>query len=242
MAVTNGHGNPHWTRDEVILALELYQLCGGKIPGPSDDRVRQLSVELRAFPHHELAARQPSFRNPDGVAFKLQNLRSVHNGSGLQNTSKIDREIWDEFGHEPALTSELAAIIRNSLAVVQLLPQFDEEEEFAEGKAASKVHIRRERSAKLRKEVIASRLKIGALTCDVCRVDGRNVSAELRNSMFECHHVVPLNVSGETTTKVKDLALLCANCHRVLHRAIAMNKRWYSIEDAKTLLFGEYAK
>jgi 5-methylcytosine-specific restriction protein A len=237
VAVTKGHGNPSWTRDEVILALELYQNCNGQIPGPTDDRVRKLSVELRSFPHHAQAARQPSFRNPDGVAFKLQNLRAVDSGAGLKNTSRIDREVWSEFGLNPQLTTELANVIRHSLEAIDLLPQFDDEEEFSEGKAATKVHLRRERSAKLRKELIASRLKVGVLACDLCQADGSNVDLSIRDSMFECHHVVPLNVSGETKTKVKDTALLCASCHRLLHRTMVINKRWLSIEEAKKHLF-----
>ena len=35
----------------------------------------------------------------------------------------------------------------------------------------------------------------------------------------EVHHLTPLHVSGETTTKPSDLAILCANCHRMVHRA-----------------------
>lgn len=32
MAVTKGHGNPNWNRDETILALEAYFALGGKNP------------------------------------------------------------------------------------------------------------------------------------------------------------------------------------------------------------------
>lgn len=83
MAVTKGQGNPDWTREEVILALDLYHSLDGKIPNSKDERVCELSRTLRAFPHHRLAARTESFRNPAGVAFKLQNLRSVSTGRGL---------------------------------------------------------------------------------------------------------------------------------------------------------------
>ena len=48
MARTQGHGNPDWTRDETILALELYLSTTEKIPGTNDERVRQLSSTLRA--------------------------------------------------------------------------------------------------------------------------------------------------------------------------------------------------
>lgn len=130
MAVTNGHGNPNWTRDEVILALELYHSCSGQLPGPTDHRVRELSSLLRAFPHHSNAARQVSFRNPDGVAFKLQNLRSVAIGSGLKNTSKVDRKVWEELGDNPSRTLELSRLIRQSIAIIDDLPLPDDEVEF----------------------------------------------------------------------------------------------------------------
>jgi 5-methylcytosine-specific restriction protein A len=237
MAVTNGHGNPNWTRDEVILALELYHSCSGQLPGPTDHRVRELSALLREFPHHSNAARQVSFRNPDGVAFKLQNLRSVAIGSGLKNTSKVDREVWEELGDNPSRTHELGRLIRQSIAIIDDLPLPEDEVEFSEGKSATKVHIRRERSAKLRKELIDMRLKQGGMSCDLCATDGSKIDPSLRISMFECHHIIPLSVVGETKTKVKDMALLCANCHRLLHRAIAKRKQWLSIEDAKRFLF-----
>lgn len=80
MARTQGHGNPKWTRDETILALNLYFELGGRIPPGNDSRVQELSELLRRFPYHANASRRESFRNPDGVAFKLQNLRQVATG------------------------------------------------------------------------------------------------------------------------------------------------------------------
>ncbi|WP_405140686.1 HNH endonuclease [Sphaerisporangium sp. NBC_01403] len=35
---------------------------------------------------------------------------------------------------------------------------------------------------------------------------------------IECHHVIPLHQAGEGLTKLADLALICANCHRMIHR------------------------
>lgn len=88
MAVTQGHGNPPWKRDEVLLALELYFDTAFSVPGPNDPRVEELSQTLQRLPYHGGAARQPRFRNPAGVAFKLQNLRQVATGKGLGNYLK----------------------------------------------------------------------------------------------------------------------------------------------------------
>jgi 5-methylcytosine-specific restriction protein A len=35
------------------------------------------------------------------------------------------------------------------------------------------------------------------------------------------------------------MALLCANCHRMVHRAIAQEKRWLSIEEAAVEILGK---
>lgn len=112
MAVTHGHGNPDWTRDETILALHLYQELGGVVPGPKDPAILALSEELRSLPIHAPAARKESFRNPDGVAFKLQNLRQVGTGRGLSNASETDRSVWADFGEKPDEVRRLAASIR----------------------------------------------------------------------------------------------------------------------------------
>ena len=100
MAVTQGHGNPKWTRDETILALDLYFAVQPRMPSGIDMDVKALSSLLRRLPYHEEAARKPSFRNPDGVAFKLQNIRQVATGKGLGNVSQMDRTIWSELGHD----------------------------------------------------------------------------------------------------------------------------------------------
>src|SRR2546428_7519523 len=104
MARTQGHGNPNWTRDETILALDLYLDLRGQIPSEDDNRVRELSALLRRYPYHAVAARRESFRNPAGVAFKLQNLRQVATGKGLANVSDTDRLVWGELGNDPART------------------------------------------------------------------------------------------------------------------------------------------
>ncbi|ANJ66225.1 HNH endonuclease [Halothiobacillus diazotrophicus] len=239
MAVTHGHGNPHWTRDETILALDLYFDCDGKIPSSTDDRVQALSELLRSFPHHSMSARKPSFRNADGVAFKLQNLNQVATGKGLGNTSKMDHQVWEEFGHDPVRTKQVANLIRSGIEVVEGIKEDSGEYEvFPEGKVVTETHLRRERSPKLRARLIEQRKKSNALACEICGSKPPATSEAIEDAMFEAHHMIPLAASQERQTKLKDMALLCANCHRMLHRAISVEKRWLSIAEARSLLFG----
>jgi 5-methylcytosine-specific restriction protein A len=235
MARTHGHGNPDWARDEVILALDLYFDCRDKIPGPSDPRVEVLSKLLRAFPHHSVAARRDSFRNPDGVAFKLQNLRQVATGKGLGNVSRTDRQVWTEFGSDPKRTKALANLIRSGLNEFAGDEASQDEFEFAEGRIVTELHLRRERDPRLRARLLAARRKSSTLCCDMCRHAPRAANAALSEAEFEAHHMVPLASAGPRTTRLSDVVLLCANCHRLLHRAIALEKRWLNLAEGRSL-------
>jgi 5-methylcytosine-specific restriction protein A len=62
------------------------------------------------------------------------------------------------------------------------------------------------------------------------------VDPELQDAAFEVHHIVPLSRSLERATRVSDLALLCAGCHRILHRAISNRKHWIALSEARMLV------
>lgn len=240
MAITSGHGNPKWTREEVILALELYFECGDRIPSATDQRVVALSELLRVFPHHSEAARKESFRNPDGVAFKLQNLRQVATGRGLGNVSQTDRAVWDELGSSPSKVKELSALIRAGInALYEVRENEPEYEVFAEGRVVTETHLRRERNPKLRARLIERRSKDKGLSCDICGKTPGTVPSNLAESIYEAHHVVPLAAGDERTTKLSDMALLCACCHRLVHKAIASQGRWLSLAEARGIIYCE---
>lgn len=236
MAITKGHGNPHWTEDEVVLALELYFKRGGIVPGPSDPDVVALSHLLRSIPYHAEAARKESFRNPDGVTFKLQNLRQLATGKGLANTSRTDKSVWERFGNDQSATSARAALIRQATEVLRGPEMEPDEEVFAEGKAATRAHRRVERSKGLRKKLLAQRRLLNELRCDICGYHNLTGNPRFEDAGLEAHHLRPLAILGPTATKVSDLALLCATCHRLTHRAIALEKRWLSLGELKTIL------
>lgn len=240
MAVTHGHGNPSWTRDETILALNLYFECEGKIPGSSDKRVIELSNILRNHPFHKIEVRKESFRNPSAVAFKLQNIRSVATGVGFDNTSKMDKLVWNELGSKPEFTKELSSRIvsgMNSLNESDIdTEDTDNEEMFFEGRIITELHRRRERSQGLRRKLINKREKSNQLMCDICGISSYWNMKEASEGIFECHHIIPLTEGEIRPTTIADIALLCANCHRAIHRLIAKTTSWISIKEAKTYL------
>ena len=116
----------------------------------------------------------------------------------------------------------LAASLRSSLARGEPpdLPRdvgYENESEM-EGRYLLRLHAYRERNPALRRKKISSVLADGgSLACEVCTFDFAQQYGERGQGYIECHHVEPLHVGGEKARSVKDLALLCSNCHRMIH-------------------------
>ncbi|RZK29449.1 MAG: HNH endonuclease, partial [Hymenobacter sp.] len=59
----------------------------------------------------------------------------------------------------------------------------------------------------------------GSMACEVCGFDFEAAYGELGAGYIEVHHTKPVHtLAPGTKTKLADLALLCANCHRMAHR------------------------
>ncbi|WP_210421743.1 HNH endonuclease [Rhizobium sp. L43] len=197
--------------------------------------MRALSELLRSLPYHAEAAKQPTFRNPDGIGFKLMNIRQVATGKGLGNVSNMDRRIWAEFGNRPDEVRRIATAIRLGITVVGTEPLPDVEQELPEGRLLTALHVRRERNPKVRKLLLTNRRQLG-LSCEICELSRPDLDISMQEAMFEAHHLVPLSEAGERNTRLADLALVCACCHRLIHRAMVLKPGWVSIAEARSML------
>ncbi|MEO8771510.1 MAG: HNH endonuclease [Ferruginibacter sp.] len=68
--------------------------------------------------------------------------------------------------------------------------------------------------------------------CEVCTFNFETVYPGLGNGFIECHHKQPISEGGIRKTTVNDLALVCANCHRMLHKKSEEGK-YYNIEELR---------
>lgn len=60
------------------------------------------------------------------------------------------------------------------------------------------------------------------MDCEVCGFDFYLKYGELGKGFIECYHKKPLSaLEPNTETKLSDLALVCANCHIMLHKEIS---------------------
>ncbi len=225
--------NPPWHRDEIILALDLYsRLEPGQINAKNPE-IQELSRLLNRLPIFEIRPDEVKFRNSNGVSLKLSNFLAIddtYHGKGMQSFSQLDKKVFEEFESDSSRLHRVANSIKSIAAdpnlpnQLYLIPEDDEGENFEvqEGAVIYKLHKFRERDSKiieLKKKQEFN--KFGRLLCEACEFDFNIKYGELGFKYIECHHKTPLsNFSGTSQTTIDDLALVCSNCHRMLHRSI----------------------
>lgn len=233
--------NPPWDYDEIILALALYFEHRPSIPDSHSSEIVELSTTLRALASrlgNELTA---DYRNTNGVHMKLMNFKALdpdYEGTGLTSASSKDKEVFDAYGTDLKALVEAAKAIREGVASGEPLPTTDEPDdldyEAVEGKLLVRTHRSRERSAAIiTKKKQAVMKSMGKLSCEACGFDFRDVYGDRGEGFIECHHTQPVSeLRPGQRTNLRDLALLCANCHRMVHRG----KRWLSLDELRALL------
>jgi len=166
------------------------------------------------------------FRNANGVYMKMMNFRrfdpvsQAQGKSGLTRGNKLEAVIWNEFASEPSRLAKTAAAIRaNILASSGPIPDPIEIDEAEEGRVLTRAHLVRERNRKIveakKREVGQSK---GRLACEACGFDFKDAYGDRGDGFIEAHHAVPLHMLlPGTKTRLVDLHLLCANCHRMVH-------------------------
>lgn len=240
--------NPDWARDELIIALNVYLNHRPNLPRKDSPEIRNLSVVLNRLGEKLFSPgdRSYTFRNENSVHMKLMNfLRldpqyTADGKTGLSRGAKAEEEVWTEFGGDAPRCRHVAQAIIASLDdresdAIWLGPDFDDGvEEAAEGRMLTRKHIVRERNRKLvetkRKRAMK---KHGKLICEVCDFDFANCYGNRGDGFIECHHTKPVETLVEgNKTHIDDLALVCANCHRMIHRG----RPWISVTELRALL------
>jgi 5-methylcytosine-specific restriction protein A len=182
---------------------------------------------------HPLDGRGADFRNPAGVERKSNDLVTRHpDFKGRRtNGNRLDQVVVDAFLARPLEMRAEAAAIEAALRRWMDAPTIPDPdiEDFAaeEGSVLLKEHLRRERDATLKPRKIEQAKKQGIpIACEVCGFDFSRTYGSRGRDYIECHHRTPLHVTGPVKTRAQDLALICSNCHRMIHRT----NPWLTVE------------
>lgn len=116
-------------------------------------------------------------------------------------------------------------------ALIGTIVSEDERARFPEGEAKYIIHRKLERDTGFAKKAKLHRLqRDGFLSCDACSFSFSKRYGDFALGYIEAHHIVPLSkLKGRIRPRIRDLALVCANCHRMLH----FKRPWLTIHQLK---------
>lgn len=147
---------------------------------------------------------------------------------------KVANELWTEMkgrypnreAHISALSDRLRSSAvrpdRQDAESPSTLPPVAADDELSsiEGDPRLLFHVRRERDPALveaKREAV--RAATGCLQCETCGFTTQAAYPRLDGEVCEIHHRLPLAEAAQAVeTRLMDLAVLCANCHRAIHR------------------------
>jgi 5-methylcytosine-specific restriction protein A len=131
----------------------------------------------------------------------------------------------DQLPEDAALAADLRSILsayellsyNETVPAGSGLEEDDERGVWIEDLRAFRQHKRIERNARLSKEA----KKIQGYSCKLCGFNFKETYGEIGNQYIEAHHLTPVSeLKGKRVLldPAKDFAVLCANCHRMVHR------------------------
>lgn len=132
---------------------------------------------------------------------------------------------------------------KNETEKIKAEIQEDFEPVSVEGQSKLAVHMRYERDSNLIKKIKEkSLLSNPMLNCEVCGFSFFEKYGELGQGFIEAHHLKPLNETKETRTTKSDIALVCSNCHKMIHKGISKieNNKILTIEELKEIINQKY--
>jgi len=166
------------------------------------------------------------FRPPYGVLRRVLEFQYLDRDPECADKKpKRARDVWDAFGDKPHATIvRIAEAIKKCVVAEEVQAVADAHLEYnhhvVESQILTRVHTVRERNTtivRLKKEKFQDENR-GLLFCEACDFDFADRYPRHGDGYIECRHIKPLSElrPGEETTP-DDLALLCSNCHRMVH-------------------------
>lgn len=146
-----------------------------------------------------------------------------------ESDAEIEDRIISIFGISLGRTARPHTVsAEEALSELGGVPHNEEEQSWAEGDVRIVQHLKLERvrnSQAVKSKREAVRLAHdGRLACEHCDIDWyEHYGPEVVEGIFDIHHTIPLSQMDEGhETVIGDLLCLCANCHRIEHRRMAL--------------------
>ncbi len=231
--------NPPWSREELILALELY-LAKGLVDDRSAE-VIELSKKLGKLAAVEQIDPQ-LFRNPNGVAMKLGNFAALdpnYSGKGLSSGGKNDKVVWDEFANNHYGLAHAASLIKDGLKAIERSVVSDLVSETAN--EAFETTNRADNRVRIAGSIVSRRGQATFRQSLIRAYDGRCAITNYNaTDALEAAHI--LGYLGNESHHISNGILLRADIHTLFDLGLlAVRSKDMSVDVAPTLMETPYA-
>lgn len=181
-----------------------------------------------ATPLSKTVFREISLRGVcQGNACELSKIKSIQN-----KLETVQTETWRTF--EGKFTQSFSTLGEEYIRYLKNI-EYDgfenDKKGVTEGRTSLVTHMARERNQKIVRDKKQEALMNNRLHCEVCDF---SFIKKFDQEFIECHHISPISDGGIRTTTLDDLALVCANCHRMLHRQF--NGEYLSVQELRALI------
>lgn len=190
-------------KSDAITALKARAENFRAILGPNTGDIKVKAIDLA-----------PSSKSNDTAFYEAGNIIAKYYSRDAMPTENIlIDDLWSILNLYDDLISGGAA------SEVETQLEGDEPENILfEDATKLRLHKRIERNSKLAKEA----KRIHGYSCQVCGLNFEEKYGEIGKGYIEAHHLEP--ISELKSKKIarnpeKDFAVLCANCHRMIHRS-----------------------
>ena len=195
-----------------------------KVDNPNHPYVRLVAVVGVPTNNHPLDSNWSLFKANRGQICFIDTLESKRGDKTIQQKQNY---LFNLFNIDDKVISLLSEIN---------ITQDKLEEGVTEGseKTIFRLHKFKERNPQLIAKAKALAIKENRFFCEVCKFNFEIEYPGLGLGFIECHHKMPIAKGGIRNTKIQDLALVCSNCHRMLHRK-NINGKYLTIEELRGL-------
>lgn len=204
--------NANFTRDEVILTLDvLYSASNNRI-SPNSNEMHELSELLKRLPIHASDNKRANFRTATGITQQVKLfLKSCKLGEKNVDVGKRFFEVAFEYEDKPEQLHAIASAIRaNEKYFTATFGAKEASYDFPEGALLGHLHHIIEHTAQ-------EKYDCGA-TCEICGIKPM-VQYKLQGNLLQLHLLIPPEKLNGGTNYGQDCYMtVCPTCHAVLHR------------------------
>jgi 5-methylcytosine-specific restriction protein A len=238
--------NRAYSITETLISLELYlnvrPNVTKKVSNPYYHEYGKILTNYNRLKRRTLV------RTAGAMRMGCSNFRALDptdNHDGLGHYTPIQKEIWRKYNRNLKKVRSIVGKLIVAIQANDLDTIMDIELKFNLDPIPAKEYKRLKTQHNLIETVRNRKIvqdkkadfysKHGKLYCEICEFDFKQTYGVLGTYFIECHHLTPLYKlkKGEVRiTKLDDLALLCANCHRMIHK----NLNELTISKMKALL------